>query len=119
MSDCIFCKIANNEAPANIIYEDDEFVAFYDINPVAKIHVLIIPRKHIETYMDLTEEDSLLMGRLHGFVQQVAERLGVADDGFRLINNCREDGGQVVYHIHYHLLAGEKLPFGKNQAPSN
>lgn len=114
MSDCIFCKIVSNEAPANKIYEDDEFVAFYDINPVAKIHVLVIPKKHIETYMDVTEDDLPLMGRLHGVIQKVAEQLGIADAGFRVINNCRADGGQVVYHIHYHILAGEKLPFGKS-----
>ncbi len=116
MGDCIFCKIANNKLPANKILENDEFIAFHDINPVANIHVLVIPKKHIETYMDVTEADFPLVGRLHGFSQQVASKLGVAENGFRLINNCRADGGQVVYHIHYHLLAGEKLPFGKNQA---
>lgn len=118
MSDCIFCKIANNEVPANKVYEDDEFVAFYDANPVAKIHVLVIPKKHIETYMDVTDEDLSLMGRLHAVIQKVAEQLGVAETGFRVINNCCEGGGQVIFHIHYHILAGEKLPFGRSQAPS-
>lgn len=111
MSDCIFCKIINGEIPTNIIYEDEDFIAFHDINPQAKIHVLIIPKQHIATYMDVTEADLPLIGRLHVAIQNIAQQLDVDESGFRVINNCRADGGQVVFHLHYHLLAGEKLPF--------
>ena len=111
MTDCIFCKIVTGEVPANKIYEDEDFIAFHDINPQAKIHVLVIPKQHIETYMDVAEEDLALIGRLHLAIQAVAKLLGVDESGFRVINNCRADGGQVVFHLHYHLLAGEKLPF--------
>lgn len=111
MSDCIFCKIINGEIPTDIIYEDEDFIAFHDINPQAKIHVLIIPKQHIATYMDVTGADLPLIGRLHVAIQNIAQQLGVDESGFRVINNCRADGGQVVFHLHYHLLAGEKLPF--------
>jgi len=109
MKDCIFCKIINGEVPATKVYEDDEILAFEDIDPAAPIHVLIIPKKHIETLVDLEQEDSNLMGNLLISVKKVAEKLGVSKNGFRLIANCGQDGGQEVMHIHFHLLAGIKL----------
>jgi len=107
--DCVFCKIAAKELPAEIVYEDDEIVAFKDINPAAPIHILIIPKKHIPTLTDLREEDAELIGRIHLAAGEVAKKLGVYDSGFRLVNNCKDDGGQVVYHLHFHLLGGKKF----------
>lgn len=111
MSDCIFCKIVDGQIPANKIYEDDKFIAFHDIYPKAKVHALVIPKKHISTYMDVTEEDATLMGELHLTIQKVAKELKIDESGFRVVNNCRENGGQEVFHIHYHILGGEKLSF--------
>ncbi|TCS83733.1 histidine triad nucleotide-binding protein [Tepidibacillus fermentans] len=110
MSDCIFCKIVDGEIPANKVYEDEHFLAFHDIRPKAKIHVLVIPKKHIPTFMDIQEEDLTLIGKLHQVIQTVAKKLEIDETGFRVINNCKEHGGQEVYHLHYHVLGGEKLP---------
>ncbi|OEF96951.1 histidine triad nucleotide-binding protein [Vulcanibacillus modesticaldus] len=111
MSDCIFCKIIDGDIPANKVYEDEKFLAFHDISPKAKVHVLIIPKKHIPTFMDVQEEDLSLMGELHRVIQDVAKKLDLDEQGFRVVNNCKEHGGQEVFHIHYHLLGGEKLSF--------
>jgi len=110
VSECIFCKIVEGTIPANKVYEDENFIAFHDISPKAKIHVLVIPKKHIPTFMDVREEDLPLMSKLYPVVQTIAKQLEIDESGFRLINNCKENGGQEVYHIHYHLLGGEKLP---------
>ncbi|MFT9488126.1 histidine triad nucleotide-binding protein [Tepidibacillus infernus] len=110
MNDCIFCKIVDGQIPANKVYEDENFVAFHDIHPKAKVHVLVIPKKHIPTFMDVQEEDLPLIGQLHQTIQKIANQLGIAESGFRLVNNCRDHGGQEVFHIHYHVLGGEKLP---------
>ncbi|MFV9511022.1 histidine triad nucleotide-binding protein [Tepidibacillus sp. LV47] len=110
MSDCIFCKIVNGEIPANKVYEDEQFLAFHDIRPKAKIHVLVIPKKHIPTFMDIQKEDLPLIGELHQVIQTVAKKLQIDEKGFRVINNCKEHGGQEVFHLHYHVLGGEKLP---------
>lgn len=107
--DCIFCKIAAGELPSEIIYEDDDIIAFKDVNPVAPVHVLLIPKKHIPTLTDLEDEDVELIGRLHLAAAKVAEKMGVFEKGFRLVNNCRDDGGQVVYHLHFHLLGGKNM----------
>ncbi|WP_409341335.1 histidine triad nucleotide-binding protein [Paenibacillus sp. MBLB4367] len=107
--DCIFCKIIEGSIPSKKIYEDDEVLAFHDIQPAAAAHALIIPKKHIATMNDAGEEDWHLIGRVHRAAQIVAKELGVAESGYRLINNCGKDGGQIVFHIHYHLLGGEKL----------
>lgn len=106
MSDCIFCKIINKEIPAEIIYEDENLLAFKDINPVSSIHILIIPKRHISTLLDLTDEDTDLVGQIVLVAKKLAEELGLENKGFRLVSNCREDGGQTVYHIHFHLLGG-------------
>ena len=109
MSDCIFCKIINKEIPSKIGYEDDDILAFEDINPLAKVHILLIPKKHIETAADLQEEDAAVIGKIYLTAKKIAEEKGMAEDGYRIVNNCKEFGGQEVFHIHFHLLGGEKL----------
>lgn len=109
MSDCIFCKIINKEIPSKIVYEDDDILAFEDINPLAKVHILLIPKKHIETAADLQEEDTALIGKIYLTAKKIAEEKGMSEDGYRIVNNCKAFGGQEVYHIHFHLLGGEKL----------
>lgn len=107
--DCIFCKIANKEIDAKIIYEDDHIVAFDDLYPKAPTHKLIIPRKHIATLNDIKKDDKHLVGSLMFVAQQLAKELNVADNGYRVIMNCNKGGGQEVYHIHLHLLAGRQM----------
>lgn len=107
--DCIFCKIIAGDLPATKVYENDDVLAFHDIAPQAPVHVLIIPKKHIATMNDVTEEDGTYIAEIHRAAQIIAKELGIAESGYRLINNCGSDGGQVVYHLHYHLLGGEKL----------
>ncbi|MEL1136175.1 histidine triad nucleotide-binding protein [Desulfitobacterium sp. THU1] len=109
MSDCIFCKIINREIPSEVVYEDERVLAFKDINPVAPVHVLIIPKKHSESLNDLNPEDEALVGHLVIVATQLAEELGIADSGYRLVNNCGDDGGQVVKHLHFHLIGGKRL----------
>jgi len=106
----IFKKIIDKEIPANIVYEDEEFLAFHDINPVAKVHVLVIPKKEIKNLDAATEEDALLLGKLQLIVAKVARILELDKDGYRVITNIGDNSGQEVYHIHYHILGGEKLP---------
>ena len=106
MDDCIFCRIANGELDANIIEQDDDFVAFHDVNPQAPVHVLIIPRQHIPTMMDVEAEQAEMLGRLQLKAVDVARHLGLGDYGFRLVTNCLESGGQSVFHVHLHLLGG-------------
>lgn len=109
MSDCIFCKIIDHEIPAAIVYEDDDLIAFNDINPLAKIHILLIPKKHIATTADLSEEDGALIGKIFFVAKKIAAEKGMAEDGYRIVNNCKAFGGQEVFHLHFHLLGGEKL----------
>ncbi|NQT34092.1 histidine triad nucleotide-binding protein [bacterium] len=109
MSDCLFCKIAAGEIPSEFVYEDDELVAFPDINPQAPHHVLIIPRRHIETVLDLTDDDAGLIGRMILAAGKIARELGLSQRGYRLLFNCKQDGGQEVYHIHLHLLGGRRM----------
>lgn len=109
MTDCIFCKIAAGDIPATSLYDDGEVLAFRDIHPEAPIHLLIIPRRHIATLNDLTEADAVLVGRMHLAAKQLAAELGVAESGYRLVTNCNHDAGQLVFHIHMHLLAGREL----------
>lgn len=105
MQDCIFCKIVKKEIPADIVYEDENVMAFKDINPAAPTHLLFIPKKHIPTLFDMDEENGQLMGDLHRAIASVAREMGL-ESGFRLVSNCNEDAGQLVFHVHYHLLAG-------------
>lgn len=109
MSDCIFCKIIDHEIPSDVIYEDDDLIAFNDIHPLAKIHILLVPKKHIATTADLTAEDAALIGKVYLVAKKIAEEKGLAENGYRIVNNCKADGGQEVFHIHFHLLGGEKL----------
>ena len=109
MSDCIFCKIANKEINTELVYENEKVVAFKDINPKAPIHILIIPKKHIETAMDITEEDKDIISDMYKAIREIAKKLDIDEKGFRIITNCKEDGGQEVMHLHMHLLAGKKL----------
>lgn len=107
MSDCIFCKIANKEINSEIVYENKNVVAFKDLNPKAKIHILIVPKKHYETILDLDEKE--IMEDMLTAIKEIAKEYKIEEDGFRLINNCKEYGGQEVMHLHIHMLGGEKL----------
>ncbi|NOZ24634.1 MAG: histidine triad nucleotide-binding protein [Nitrospirae bacterium] len=107
--DCIFCKIAEKKLPARIVYEDDSVVAFEDINPQAPVHVLVIPRKHISTILDLEEEDNVLVGRLFQAANMIAREKGIAERGFRIVMNCNKEAGQTVFHIHIHLMGGRVM----------
>lgn len=107
--ECLFCKIANKQIPANLVFESEEILAFRDINPQAPVHLLVVPRKHFSTLNDLTEADAGLAGRLILQAQKLAAAEGIAEGGYRTVFNCNSDGGQSVYHIHLHLLGGRKL----------
>ncbi len=109
MAETIFDKIIAKEIPADILYEDDLALAFKDINPQAPVHFLVIPKKPIATILDITDNDKELVGHLHWVAGQIAHDLGVAEEGFRTVMNCNEFGGQTVYHIHLHVLAGKPL----------
>ena len=109
MSDCIFCKIINKELPAEILYEDEEIISFKDIHPAAKVHALIIPKKHIPAVTEIAVEDQELIGKIYTVVNIVAKKLNISETGFRVIVNCGEDGKQLVPHLHFHLLGGEDL----------
>lgn len=109
MEDCIFCKIIKKEIPSEIVYEDEGIIAFKDINPAAPIHILVIPKKHISSIIDMKKEDEATIGRIYSIINKIAEDIGIKEKGFRVILNCGEDGGQEVKHIHFHLLAGKKL----------
>lgn len=109
MKECIFCKIAAREIPAEIIYEDSEVVAFKDINPQAPIHALIIPKKHIEKISDINGSNSGIIAGLAVAANKIAQEQGISKSGYRLVLNCEKDAGQEVYHIHMHLLGGRKM----------
>ncbi|MFP4369071.1 MAG: histidine triad nucleotide-binding protein [Candidatus Kapaibacterium sp.] len=106
MSDDLFAGIINKEIPADIVYEDDDVVAFKDINPQAPVHILIVPRKAIPTINDLEEIDAILIGKMTLAAKKIAADKGIAEDGYRLVFNCNEGAGQTVFHIHLHLLGG-------------
>lgn len=109
MEDCVFCKIIKGEIPSEKVYEDDEILAFKDINPAAPIHILVIPKKHINSLLELEEQDYELVGKIHKVINMLAKQLNIEEEGFRVIVNCGKDAGQEVMHLHYHLLAGKKL----------
>jgi histidine triad (HIT) family protein len=108
MADNIFLKIIDKKIPAKIAYEDEQCLAFHDINPQAPVHVLIIPRRVIPTHADITEADGPLLGHLHFVAHKLAQQLGIAD-GYRLVLNCKESAGQTVPHLHLHLLGGRAM----------
>lgn len=107
--DCIFCQIAAGKVPADILYQDNELVAFRDINPQAPLHVLIIPRRHIASLSELSDEDATLVGRMAVIAKKVAGAEAIFERGYRLVINCGKEGGQAVPHLHLHLLGGRKL----------
>lgn len=109
MNDCIFCKIIKGEIPSNKVYEDEDILAFHDINPVAPIHILVIPKKHISMLTDLKPEDEALIGKIYTTINKIAENEGFKEQGYRVIANCGKDSGQEVMHIHFHILGGKKL----------
>lgn len=109
MSNCIFCKVLAKEIPSGIIYEDDACIAFDDINPQAPVHVLIVPREHIPTFNDLRESHKELIGHLCMVVNRIAEIKKIKEPGFRMVINCNPAGGQMVYHLHVHVLGGRHM----------
>ncbi|NLY78074.1 MAG: histidine triad nucleotide-binding protein [Tissierellia bacterium] len=109
MTDCIFCKIANKEIPSDIVYEDDKIIAFKDVSPQSPVHILVIPKKHIGSLNDLDEEDTSLIGDIFKIIKKLAKDMGVDEEGYRVVNNCGELGGQTVHHIHFHLMGGRKF----------
>ena len=109
MSDCLFCKIINGEIPSDKVFENDDIYAFRDVNPVAPLHVLIIPKKHISSINEVETEDAETMGKLFLAAKKIAANEGYTDAGFRTVMNCGEDAGQTVFHVHMHLLAGREL----------
>ena len=106
---CIFCKIIKGEIPSKKVYEDEEILAFNDINPAAPIHVLVIPKKHITSLAEMEDGDEKIVGKIYKIINEIAEQLGVKENGYRVIVNCGKDGGQEVGHLHFHLLAGTQL----------
>lgn len=109
MADCVFCKIVKGEIPCSKVYEDDSVLAFDDIHPMAPVHVVLIPKEHIATLMDVDTNRTDIVGRLMAAAQKVVKIKNIADTGFREVVNCNADGGQVVFHLHLHLLGGRKL----------
>lgn len=109
MSDCIFCKIVSGEIPSKKVYEDEYVLAFNDISPAAPVHIIIVPKKHIQSTNELNTENVEVVGRIFLAAKDIAEKLGISEKGYRIVNNCGEQGGQTVNHLHYHLLAGRNL----------
>lgn len=107
--DCIFCKILNGSIPSTKVYEDDLILAFKDINPVAPVHIVIVSKEHIDSVMGLNNEHKNLIGHIFIKAQKIAVENGISEAGFRIVNNCGQDGGQSVNHIHFHLLGGRSL----------
>ncbi len=106
MSECLFCKIAAGEIPAKVVFQDERVMAFEDINPQAPVHVIIIPRKHIPTVLDLTDADREIVGYMHTAAKQIATDKSLTENGFRLVINCGKSAGQEVFHLHIHMLSG-------------
>lgn len=107
--DCIFCKIANGQIPSNKVYEDEKILAFHDINPEAKIHVLVIPKEHIESVNEINCENSGVVAYIFEKISEIAKKAGITN-GYRVITNCGKDACQSVLHLHFHILGGEQLP---------
>ena len=109
MIDCLFCKIRDGEIPGDIVYENDSVLAFNDINPIAPVHILVIPKEHIATLNDIEEKHTQTMGKLFLAAKKIAKDLGIAESGYRTIFNCNKDGQQTVFHVHLHLIAGRQM----------
>ncbi|MCK5434478.1 MAG: histidine triad nucleotide-binding protein [Dehalococcoidales bacterium] len=110
--DCVFCKIVAGEIPSDILYQDEEVIAFRDINPIAPTHLLIVSKKHIPSVLHLTDAEAPLIGHMTKVANQLAREYGVAESGYRLVINCGKEGGQLVPHLHMHLLGGRVLKWG-------
>jgi len=109
MSNCVFCKIVRGEIPCVKVYENEDVLAFEDINPTAPVHVIVVPKKHLPTLMDVDEQSEPVFSALLSAAQKIAKIKGVAEKGFRVVVNCNAEGGQVVFHLHLHILGGRKL----------
>jgi histidine triad (HIT) family protein len=109
MEDCIFCKIVNKDIPAELIFEDEQIVAFNDINPQAPIHILIIPKEHFASLNDIPEEKKELLSHILLRARQIAQNIGIEENGYRIVLNTARDSGQEVFHIHFHLLGGRRM----------
>lgn len=107
--DCLFCKIINGEIPSAKVYEDEKVYAFRDIEPQAPVHILIIPKEHIASANELTERNASVAGHIFAVAAKIAKDEGIADGGYRIVNNCGQDGGQTVGHLHFHMLGGRSL----------
>ena len=109
MDDCLFCKIVRGEIPSQVVYEDDRIFAFKDINPLAPVHILIIPKEHLTNILDIDQDNVDLIGHIHLVANKLAREAGIAETGFRIVTNCNKEGGQIIFHMHYHLIGGEEL----------
>jgi histidine triad (HIT) family protein len=109
MENCLFCKIATGAIPSNIVYQDQDMVAFADINPQAPRHILLIPRQHIASIADLTLNDGPILAKLFTTAQKLAHDMGIDESGYRILTNVGPDSGQTVFHLHFHLLGGRKF----------
>ena len=109
IADCLFCQIASEEIPADIVARNDDAIAFRDLNPQAPTHLLIVPKRHIPTMTDLAADDDKLVGKMILVANKLAEAEDISEGGFRTVFNCREDGGQEVYHLHLHVLGGRSM----------
>ena len=109
MEDCIFCKIINGDIPSSKVYEDGDILAFNDINPVAPVHVLVIPKKHIKSLADMDDGDELIISKIYKVINQIVDEKGINEKGYRVVVNCGVEGGQEVGHLHFHLIGGKQL----------
>lgn len=109
MEGCLFCKIVNREIPSQVVYEDDRVLAFKDINPLAPVHILLIPKEHLTNVLDIDESNGDLVAHIHVVANKLAKEAGIAEKGFRIVTNCNKEGGQIIFHLHYHLIGGEEL----------
>jgi len=109
MTDCIFCKIVSGDIPGDIVYQDDDVLAFRDLSPQAPVHFLVIPKKHISTINDCQPDDAALIGKLFLAAKTVAKQEGMDESGYRCVMNCNDDGGQTVHHIHLHVLGKRRM----------
>ena len=109
MSDCIFCKIVSGDIPGDIVYQDDDVLAFRDLGPQAPVHVLVIPKRHISTINDLQQGDVELIGKMYLAAKLIAKQEGMDESGYRCVMNCNDDGGQTVHHIHLHILGKRQM----------
>ena len=109
MQDCLFCKIINGDIPSKKVYEDDKIFAFYDIDPQAPVHFLVVPKEHISSALEINETNADIVGYIFTKIGDLAREMGFSEKGYRIVNNCGEDGGQTVGHLHFHVLAGRNI----------